>query len=131
VTLVRAWSLIDRFFFLSEEGSGWMLYGALKSGASNMRLVRPRVAARFRYLPEIIFAPKCVCVCVAADIAQSVERFAQGWTVRHSNLVGTIIHILPEPPSLLTNGHRGSFPRARQPGRGVEYTPLSAEVVNV
>jgi len=41
-----------------------MLYSAVKSGASNMRLVRPRGAARFRHLSDIIFAPKCVCVCV-------------------------------------------------------------------
>jgi hypothetical protein len=111
-----------------------MLYSALKSGAFNMRLVRPRGAARFRHLSEI-FAPNCVCVCVcvcvAAGIAQSVERLARGWTVRDSNLVGAKIHTHPEPSSLLNNGYRGSFLRVRQLGRGVEHIPPSVEVKNV
>jgi len=112
-----------------------MLYSALNSGASNMRLVFPRGAARLRRLSEIIFAPKCVCVCVCVCVclcvAAGIERLARGWTVRQSNLVGAKMHTHPEPPSVLSNGYKGSFPRVRQPGRGVEYTHPSAEVKNV
>jgi hypothetical protein len=104
-----------------------MLNSALQPGASNMRLVRPRGAARFRHLSEIIFAPKCV----AAGVAQSVEQLAGSWTVRDSNLVGARIHTHPEPPSLMNIGYRGLFPRAKQPGHGAEHKTPNAEVKNV
>jgi hypothetical protein len=68
-----------------------------------------------------------VCVCVAAGI----ERLARGCTVQHSNLLGTKMHTHPEPPSVLNNGYKGSFPRIRKQGRGVEHTPPNAEVKNV
>ena len=48
--------------------------------------------------------------CVWAGVAQSVQRLANGWTVRGSNLSGSkIFRTCPDrpwgPPKLLYNGH--------------------------
>ena len=53
------------------------------------------------------------------------------WTVRGSNPSGgEIFRTRPDrpwdPPSLLYNGHRVSFPGVKRPGRGVDYPPHPA-----
>ena len=69
-----------------------------------------------------------------AGIAQSVQRFAMGWTVRESNPgAGEIFSTRPDrpwgPPSHLHNGYRVSFLGVQRSGWDVGYPPPSnAEV---
>jgi len=60
-------------------------------------------------------------------IAQSVLRFATGWTFRESNPCwSAIFRACPnrpwDPPILLYNGYR-IFPGVKRPGRGVDHPP--------
>jgi len=58
-----------------------------------------------------------------AEIAQSVQRLATGWTVRGSNPdEGKIFRICPDTPW-------GSFPRVKRPGRGIDHSPPSSAEV--
>ena len=60
--------------------------------------------------------------------------YVTGWTVRGSNPDwDKIFYVLKahpdrpwDPPSLLYNGYRGSFPGVKRPGRGVDHTPQSS-----
>ena len=59
---------------------------------------------------------------------RSVQRLATGWTVRGSNLgAAETFRTRPDwswdPPSLLYNGYRVSFPVIMRPGRGVNHPP--------
>ena len=75
-----------------------------------------------------------VLLSLWAGIAQSVKRFATGWTFRGSNPGGGArfsapIHTDPGAhPAFYTMG-TGSFPGVKRPGRGVDHpSPSSAEV---
>jgi hypothetical protein len=63
-----------------------------------------------------------------------VQNASTGWTIRGSNPGGgEIFRSRPDrpwdPPSLLYNGYRVSFPGVKRPGRGVDHPPPSnAEV---
>ena len=63
-----------------------------------------------------------------AGIAQSVQRFATGWTVRGSNAGGgEIICTRPDrswgPHNLLDKGYLFSFPAVKRPWRGANLPP--------
>ena len=67
-------------------------------------------------------------------IAQSLQRFATGWTVRGSNPGGGEIFLAShgrswDIPTLLYNGYRVSFPGLKLPGCGVDHPPLSSAEV--
>ena len=72
--------------------------------------------------------------CSWAGRAQSVQPLATGWTVRESSPGGG--EIFPthpggrwDPPSVLYNGYRVSFPGIKRPGHGVNHPPPSSAEV--
>ena len=79
---------------------------------------------------------KCFCKNIEerAVIAQSVKRLDTGWTVRGSNHGGgEIFRTRPfrpwDPPSILRNGYRVSYPGITRPGHGIDHPlPSSAAV---
>jgi hypothetical protein len=69
-----------------------------------------------------------------AVIAHPGERLAMGWTVRESNSAGgETFRTRPfrpwDPPSLLHNGYRVSYPGIKRPGHGVDHPPPSSAEV--
>jgi hypothetical protein len=71
---------------------------------------------------------------VGAGIDQSVYRPDTGWTVQVSNPGGgEIFRTHPnwpwDPPCLLYDGNRISFPGTKRPGRGVNHPPQSTAEV--
>ena len=63
-------------------------------------------------------------------ITQSVQRLTTSWTVQGSSPGGSDIFRTRtdrpwDPPSLLYNGYRLSFPGLKRPGRGVDHPPSS------
>jgi hypothetical protein len=62
--------------------------------------------------------------CMFMSIARSVQRLATGTVLGSNPGGGEIFRTCPDrlwgPPSLLYNGYLFSFPRIKQPGRGVD-----------